>query len=107
MDNENECMLKEITHFLIKVGEHCITCEGKITIEPEIEIQTKQNRTNVKLSYLEKWIKKNPYMEVFTLDQFFKEFPKQKKNRKLKTNISNLISENKILQLSNNKFKVV
>lgn len=118
--NENDCMLKEITSFLIRVGEHCMKCEGK-TVElskpvkeptPRIEIPIKtiapqkHKARNIKISYLEKWIKQIGF-DVFTLDQFFKAYPLQKENKHLARNISRLIADKKILQLGKNKFKVV
>lgn len=62
---------------------------------------------NVKISYLQKWIQEKEHLSVFTLDQFFKDYPKQKQNKRLNFNISKLISEKKIRQLSNNKFQVL
>ena len=42
-DDDNGCMLKEITGFLIKVGEHCLNCEGEhktMEMEKPIEAST-------------------------------------------------------------------
>jgi len=149
MDNEKDCMLKEITGFLIRVGNHCIECKGepftpsklfeettviKLKPKPKIKVDTtnivptvvtpkkpvaiktdnsvefkkqqKNYRHGIKLSYLEKWVQNNNF-EVFTLEQFFKAYPKQKKNNLLNRNISRLIADKKIIQLGKNKFKVV
>jgi len=135
MNEDETCMLKEITNFLIKVGEHCLKCESKsmkpqkpVLKEPDttktdikstVEIQAghtymvptkgtpkKKYKHGIKQSYLEKWIQTIPY-DVFTLDQFYKAYPKQRKNRKLSSIISRLIVEKKIIQLGKNKFKVV
>ena len=60
----------------------------------------------IKISYLEKWIKKGCF-EVFTLEQFYQKFPKQRKNRKLEDNIRGLIDKKIISQLNNDgKFRV-
>ena len=108
MNDNNECILKQITDFLIKVGEHCLECEQKTPIVKTIEPTNQTNKSrNIKLSYIEKWIRQNEYMEVFTLDQFYKDYPKQKENNRLTNNISKLISENKLLQLGKNKFKII
>lgn len=46
--------------------------------------------------------------DIFTLEMFFKEYPKQRKNLNyLPKNISGLIKENILLQLEKDKFKVV
>ena len=60
----------------------------------------------IKKCYLEKWIKQIDY-EVFTLEQFYKEYPLQRSNKNLDRNISRLIADNKLIQLGKNKFKVV
>jgi len=123
MDNENSCMLKEITSFLIRVGEHCLSCEKKTTIEtekqvkkpttikiePKPELPQKPKKEgyvhNVKKSYLEKWIT-NGSFEVFTLKQFYKVFPKQRENKHLARNILRLIESKKIAQLDKDKYMV-
>ena len=47
---------------------------------------------NVKIPYLEKWIQNNNF-ETFTLDMFFKEYPKQKYNDRLNSVINGLIDK--------------
>ena len=59
----------------------------------------KQHIRNVKISYLSKWITKGDF-EVFTLDQFFKKFPKQKYNKNLDSHINSLISKKIISQFN-------
>ena len=105
--------MKTETKFEIIKKEHLIfenldeyTDYVKKQYYPNI-IETKEYKHNIKLSYLEKWIKQNQHLEVFTLEQFYKSYPKQKENSRLTNNISKLIKENKILQLGKNKFKVV
>ena len=110
MDNTKDCMLEKITSFLIRVGEHCMKCEGKPIIEPlkpvKLEKTKKEHTPNIKLCYLEKWVQTIGY-DVFTLEQFFKDYPMQRKNKKLDYNISRLIADKKISQLDKNKFKVI
>ena len=145
MDKDKDCMLKEITRFLIRVGEHCMECNKNIAIEPTVadmvELDSikemyhtllhpeevdpkpkikaditymvptmiapkKKYKHNVKKSYLEKWIRKGLF-EVFTLDQFYKAYPLQRKNRNLTSIISRLIADKKIIQLGKDKFKVI
>ena len=130
MDKENSCMLKEITNFLIKVGEHCLECEGKTVKEPptinfdsKVELEAghtymiptditpilekpKQRYVrSAKKSYLEKWIT-NGVFEVFTLEQFYKAFPKQRDNKNLNHNILKLLEAKKIAQLGKNRYMV-
>jgi len=127
MDENKDCMLVEITRFLIRVGEHCMECEGKtmlkeptITKKPITRIDTpmkiidisssskKQTSPvhNIKKSYLKKWIQNNNFKE-FTLEQFFEAYPKQKENNRLNSNIYKLIKEGILLQVGKNNFKVV
>ena len=103
-------MLEKITDFLIRVGDHCMSCEEKpVLAEPIIPIVTivkpKPKSRNVKISYLQKWIQNNNF-EVFTLDQFLKSFPKQRDNNRLNSNISSLIDKKIITQLGKDKFRV-
>ena len=77
-----------------------------IAISSSPEKPKKSHVHNFKKSYLEKWIKSIDY-DVFTLEQFYKEYPLQQKNRHLSRNISRLISDKKLIQLGKNKFKVV
>ena len=60
-----------------------------------------------KEQYLLKWIRQNN-IEVFTLDEFFKAYPKrkQKKHEALDL-ISSEIKAKRMLQLGNEKFKVI
>ena len=109
MDNTKDCMLKEITSFLIKVGEHCLECEKKL-VEPSkiVPIATttkKQHKHNPKISYLEKWVKQNNF-EVFSLEQFYKMYPRQRRSKRLNGHISKLISNGLLIQLGKNRFKV-
>lgn len=70
-------------------------------------VKTKTNNSrNIKISYLQKWIQNNNFKE-FTLEQFFKEYPKQRDNNRLDGNISKLINDGMILQLGKDKFTVV
>ena len=48
---------------------------------------------------MEKWIKKGSF-EVFTLDMFFKQFPKQKYNNRLEFHIRSLIDKKIISQFN-------
>ena len=59
----------------------------------------------VKISYLEKWIQSNTF-DGFTLDMFFKAFPKQKENKNLNSNISKLIADGMLVQMGKDRFKV-
>ena len=72
-----------------------------------VEPEPKKTYTHgIKISYLEKWIKKGSF-EVFTLDMFFKQFPKQKYNNRLEFHIRSLIDKKIISQLNNDgKFRV-
>ena len=111
MNKDDSCMLKEITDFLIKVGEHCLECEGKTIVEPQKPaikepVKTEKQVSNLKISYLEKWIQKGVFT-VFTLEQFFKDYPRQRENKRLNRNISKLINDGKILQLDKEKFTVI
>lgn len=65
----------------------------------------KQNKHNVKVSYLEKWIRDGSFT-AFTLNQFLKEYPKQKNNKNLKRNFLRLIENKKIAQLDKDKYMV-
>lgn len=71
------------------------------------------SKGNVKKSYLVKWIdEKKRFGDVFTLDEFYAEFPKHKKDKgcrdRLVRAISNLIKEEKIRQGNNkDEFKVI
>ena len=61
---------------------------------------------NVKECYLRKWIHAHN-IKVFTLDQFFKEYPKQRERMDhLEINIAKMISDKELLQIGKNKFKV-
>lgn len=77
----------------------------KIITKP-IPIPKKPVKLNVKKTYLEKWIHAHN-INVFTPEQFYKEYPKQRENKYLDRNIMRLISEKKIMQLGKNKFKVI
>lgn len=103
-----ELKLEEDTIFVRKEPSGIIT-QVSTDIKPpnsqEFKKQQKNYRHGIKLCYLEKWINNNNF-EVFTLDQFYKEYPKQKKNNLLNRNISRLIADKKISQLGKNKFKV-
>jgi len=74
------------------------------------EQKTKPNRARgVKESYLSKWIRQNN-KKIFNIIEFKEACPKFKRSdyqRRLDKTISKLISENKILQLGNNAFKVI
>ena len=62
-----------------------------------------------KETYLHKWIRKNN-IESFTLDDFYKAYPKQKERRKqrklIEKYISEMIANNELLQMGNDTFKV-
>ena len=66
----------------------------------------KEYTRNIKISYLEKWIR-NCKFDVFTLDQFFKDYPKQRGNNRLNSHIFNLIDKKVILQVGIEKFKII
>ena len=69
----------------------------------------KQKRTvesfNAKVSYLEKWVRKNNF-DSFTLDMFYKAYPKQVENKRLPRHISNLIVDGILVQMGKDRFKV-
>ena len=64
------------------------------------------NNHNVKKCYLEKWIDNNPNMTSFTLDMFYKSYPRQRDNRNLYSNISRLIDKGLLVQMGKDSFKI-
>ena len=74
-------------------------------LEPFYKPIAKEYKHNIKISYLEKWIR-NGKFEVFTLDQFFKSYPKQRNNNRLNKHIFDLVDKKIISQLGKDKFKV-
>lgn len=68
-------------------------------------VQPKKHKRNIKISYLLKWIQQNNF-NSFTLEEFFKKYPKQKHNNRLNSHIVSLIDKKIITQLGNNKFRV-
>lgn len=89
--------------------------EGKTTairVDEEIfrsgtpYIGSPKSFSNIKEAYLTKWIKKNN-ITVFTTDDFYKAYPKQKeRKRQVERYISEMITDNKLLQIGTDKFKV-
>ena len=73
-----------------------------VVFKPE---RPKKYKRNIKISYLQKWIQKGNF-STFTLEDFFKKFPKQKRNDRLNSHIVSLIDKKMISQMGNNKFKV-
>ena len=66
----------------------------------------------IKQNYFIKWINDNKYVgDIFTLDEFYEKHPKHKKERGCRTRliktISDLIADKALLQLNDNKFKVL
>ena len=65
---------------------------------------------NIKKPYIVKWIEdKNP-KTVFTLDQFYRVYPKLKKNsvgrKRIDKIITGMVTDNKLIQLPGGKFMV-
>lgn len=100
----------------LKDDNNIFVLKEPITVKPENKIKTpkddiakdippKKHKHGIKISYLEKWIQQN-YFTVFTLDQFYKVYPNQKKNPKLDNILLKLIEDKKIAQLDNNKYMV-
>jgi len=70
------------------------------------DFKVKKRPRNIKKSYLQKWIELND-IQVFSLDRFFKVYPKQRRNKRLNHNIAKLIKEKKIVQVGKNQFQVL
>ena len=63
------------------------------------------NNLTVKVSYLEKWIRKNSF-DGFTLEMFYKAYPMQRSNKRLPSHISRLIVDGMLVQMGKDRFKV-
>jgi len=66
---------------------------------------------NLKKPYIVKWIERFDVGAVFTLDQFYYKYPKLKKHSvghmRVDKIISDMITDRRIVQLGNDKFKVL
>ena len=65
---------------------------------------------NIKKHYIVKWIEDKTSGNVFTLDQFYRVYPKLKKNsvgrKRIDKIITGMVTDNKLIQLPDGKFMV-
>lgn len=66
--------------------------------------------TGNKQPYIMKWIQQKKQGDVFTVDDFYREYPKLKTHKEsrviVERSISDLIKKRVIVQMGNDKFKV-
>lgn len=88
----------------IKIGDQLFRVDGSPT--PEIKIGKKHKQTG-RTPAIKQWIEKNKVTE-FRLEDFFKDHPYQKRQSgRLEYQLSKLIKDGELLQLENDRFKVV
>lgn len=67
-------------------------------------------RGTIKKPYIVKWIEKKDSRDVFTLDQFYRVYPKLKKDsasrKRIDKIIISMVADNKIIQMHGGKFMV-
>ena len=91
--------MKEGKTTAIKIDEQIFRLGTPVVSPQKVFLNTKE-------TYLCKWIRKNN-IQMFTPEDFYKAYPKQKdRKRHVDWYISELITENKLLQIGKDRFKV-
>lgn len=83
-----------------------VNIDDKIFRLDTSDVKSPKSFSYLKETYLSKWIKENS-IQVFTLEDFYKAYPRQRdRKRHVDKYISEMIADNKLLQIGKDKFKV-